>query len=238
MFTKEDQGKYKSQRAAEIINARYHNTTKFLVKRIEDLPADTLDHYDAVFGAFDNIEARMNLNLMFRRSSCRILIDCGISGYQAHVKAVYENSACLYCIRDLYHEKVELNICSLRSVPEKVTPENRSTTLRSLVEFEKDLPGSKTSKIERITNSFNMLVGVADHKVTMFDVAGIYDEIMPNVSFMNSVCAGLACNLLSDENPSFDFVFYTAEDKISITKLLLSRDEQCIVCKLEKPTRK
>lgn len=228
MFTKEDQGKYKSEKAAEFINKQYGGRASFLVRRIEEVPINVLNQYDVIFGALDNIEGRMNLNLMFRKSECKLLIDCGISGYRAHAKAVYRGSSCLYCIRELYREDGP-EICSLGSLPKKITPENREKTLRSLVELRREEPGSREEKIKKIINEFNALAE-ENLKVNAFDVVGMFDEIIPNVCFINSVCASLACGLIDATNLHYDFIFYSGEKNITLEKLILDRDEKCIVC--------
>ncbi|WEL39478.1 sumo-activating enzyme enzyme subunit 2 [Encephalitozoon hellem] len=228
MFTSGDRGEYKSQKASEFVSKMYGIKASFLTQRIEEVSVDVLDRYDVIFGALDNIEGRMNLNLMFRRSKCRLLIDCGISGYKAHAKAVYRGSSCLYCIRELYRED-GVGICSLSSLPEKITSENREKVLRSLVELRRDFPGNRKEKIEQIVNEFNAL---AEEKLRtdVFDVSGMYDGIMPNVCFINSICASLAYKLLDGPNLPYDFIFYTGEENIALEKLCLGRDEECIVC--------
>ncbi|KMV65449.1 hypothetical protein M970_090870 [Encephalitozoon cuniculi EcunIII-L] len=231
MFTKQDQGEYKSQKAAEFMNRKYGGSVSFLRQRIEEIPIDVLDRYDVALGALDNIEGRMSLNLMFKRSKCKLLIDCGISGYKAHVKAVYRGSSCLYCIRELYREEGS-GACSLGSLPLEVTPANRERVLRSLVELRRDGSGSREEKIRKIVDEFNALAGES-LRTDALDVAGAYDETMPNVCFINSVCASLACELLDATDRYYDFMFYSAEEGILLRKLLLSRDKECIVCSLD-----
>lgn len=228
MFTRQDRGEYKSQKAAEFVSNLYGVKASFLAQRIEEVSVDVLDRYDVIFGALDNIEGRMNLSLMFRRSRCKLLIDCGISGYRAHAKAVYRGSSCLYCIRELYREDVA-GICSLGSLPKEITLENREKVLRSLVELKRDGPGSRREKIEQIVNEFNALAK-EKLRTDVFDVTGMYDGVIPNVCFINSVCASLACRLLDGPNLSYDFIFYSGEENMVFEKLHLAKDEKCIVC--------
>lgn len=230
MFTKDDQGRYKSERAAEIINSRYRSTARFLSQRVETVPVEMLSQYDVIVGALDNVESRMNLNLVFKQSSCRLLIDCGVDGYRAHAKVVDKDTSCLYCIRDLYRDRDMLNMCSLASVPQSITHENRGKVLRTLVELERDRPGDRTCRMRRIVDRFNALVESDDMKTDLFDVAGMYDNVLPNVCFINSICAGLVFSLLADESRTFDFVFYSGEEGISFTRLTMERDMGCIVC--------
>lgn len=230
MFTREDEGEYKSQRAAEFMNRAYGGKAGFLTCRIEDVPIEVLDRYDVVLGALDNIEGRMNLNLMFRRSKCSLLIDCGISGYKAHAKAVYRGSSCLYCIRELYREEELEGICSLGNLPKEITPLNREKALRQLVELRRG--GPRKEMIGKIVDEFNGLVDEA-LRTDLFHVAGMYDDIMPNVCFINSVCAGLACELLDTAGRPHDFLFYSGEEEVIFRKLEIGRDGGCIVCSLD-----
>lgn len=230
MFTREDLGAYKSQRAAEIMSSRRGSRASFLVQRMEDVSINILDRYDVVIGALDNVEGRMNLNLMFRQSECKLYIDCGINGYKAHAKAVYNASSCLYCIKDLYMEEGEPNTCSLRSIPERVVFENRYNVLRSMVELEREKKSNRKSKIRRIVNDFNALVEDEKLRTSPFEVMGMYDGIVPNVCFVNSICASMVYELLNATDTSFDYIFYNGEERISFTKLLLGKDKQCLVC--------
>lgn len=228
LFTQDDEGAYKSQRAAEILNSKHPGTAEYLVERIENVSPGVLDEYEAVIGAFDNVEARMNLNLMFCQSRCWVLIDCGISGYKAHAKAVWRGAACLYCIRELYVEESSANLCSLRPA-ERVDADNRGAVLRSLVELERERDTDRVSGIERVLNEFNALVEADSLRAAASEVAGMYDNVMPNVCFINAICASMACILLHSDR-TFDFMFYSGDDAPTFSRLLLCRDEGCIVC--------
>jgi len=235
MFTRADEGRYKSQRAAEVINEMYGEEAEFITKRIQEVDICLLSRYDALVCAVDNVGTRMDLNLMFMRSECKVLIDCGIGGYKAHAKMVRKGLACLYCIKDLY-EANDPGMCMMRSVPVHITPENRNAVLRSMVEIERDMAldnmraADKQGAVKRIVDSFNA-ISSNELSTNEFEVFGMYDSIIPNVCFINSICASLAYEMLCSSEEAYDFIFYSGENELIIKKHLLEKDEDCIVCK-------
>ncbi|KAM0672653.1 NEDD8-activating protein uba3 [Ordospora colligata] len=235
MFKRTDEGRYKSQRVAEVINEMHGEEVEFVTQRIQDVDICIINQYDVLVCAVDNVATRMDLNLMFMRSECKMLIDCGISGYKAHVKMVRRGLACLYCIKDLY----EINnpgICTMKSLPVHITPENRNAVLRSMVEMDRDMTlddmryFNKKSTVMKIIDAFNA-ISPNELNTNEFEVVGMYDNIMPNVCFINSICASLVYRMLCSPETAYDFIFYSSEDKLVINKMLLEKDKDCIVCK-------
>lgn len=72
-------------------------------------------NFDLIFCCFDNVESRMQLNYMANLNKIMV-VDLRIEGLQLHVKKIdpRHNSACLYCIKDLYKSQKFFNYCSLK----------------------------------------------------------------------------------------------------------------------------
>jgi NEDD8-activating enzyme E1 len=234
MFAAEDRGRLKAERAAELIREKYGKKVDCLVARFQDLPLDVVNQHDVLLCALDNIEGRMDMNYVFKRSTCKLLIDCGINGYKAHAKAVFKGASCLYCIRDLYVNESEMNICSLPSAGSSITLANRRRAIRSLIEDEKMQDGDRDTRIRNIVERFNEVADM-DLRTTSFEVEGEYDRITPNVCFINSICAGMVYAMLKkfESGLSYDFVFYTGEERVLFASLRLRKNDDCILCNAE-----
>ena len=126
-YIKSDCGKYKSQTIAEKINCKY------LIRKIEDLNVNYINEFNILFCCLDDVSSRMELNYLFKQSTCELLIDCGVEGMKAHVKLVNQINACLYCIKDLYHGENDPYLCSLASPEQKITGINRQKILISMI---------------------------------------------------------------------------------------------------------
>jgi NEDD8-activating enzyme E1 len=231
MFSEKERGKFKAEQAARFIEKSYRKKMEYVLGRIQDLSLSVINRYDVLLCALDNIEGRMDMNYIFRQSTCSLLIDCGINGYKAHVKAVSQGTSCLYCIKDLYVDENEMNMCSLSSVNNSITRANRRRIIRSLIEAEKMRESDKDAKIMSIVEKFNEMAD-ADLRTTSFEVEGEYNNIMPSVCFINSICAGMVYVMLKgfEGRAGYDFIFYTGEERPLFSFLRLRRDDGCMVC--------
>ncbi|KAL6121935.1 hypothetical protein NUSPORA_01091 [Nucleospora cyclopteri] len=209
---------------AEIIAKRLH--VNYKVCYIDEIDAGYFDQFDVIFSCVDNLTARMQINYLFRLSKCQMMIDMGVEGLKMHVKKVTKESACLYCIKDLFNTNNLPFLCSL-SGKIAVTELNREKMLKSTVLSHKN---GKTA--EEIVEIFNNSVNNDRYKTNLFEVKGIYEEIVPNVSFINSICASFAILMIYDQD--HDYLFYNGEQKVYLSKQNIEKDEECIVCKLNK----
>ncbi|EED43851.1 dinucleotide-utilizing enzyme involved in molybdopterin and thiamine biosynthesis family 2 [Enterocytozoon bieneusi H348] len=220
-YTPIDIGKSKAKILGEKLGIKHH------VSSFENLEAGFLNAFEIVFSCVDNIATRMEINFQFIRSQAKILIDMGVDDFKCHVKKVSAQSACLYCIRDLYSENETLNLCMLKSI-QNVNHSNRIQILKSIVFENKD---TKTNN--ELVNIFNNLVQKPDLFTTEFEIAQYVDNIIPNTSCINSICASLAvCCLYNLEH---DFYFYNGHNCYLLKEKIIKEDN-CIACNYDNGT--
>lgn len=64
-----------------------------------------LNGYDVIISTLDNLESRMDLNLLFMECNTRHLIDVGVNGLKGHIKVVNKKNSCLFCIKYVYDKE-------------------------------------------------------------------------------------------------------------------------------------
>lgn len=227
LFTRGDRKQYKAAVAASRTDSRYH------IRRIEEVSPRELSQYDVVFCCVDSVISRMELNSLFCRADCSMLIDCGVEGLLCHAKRVDRESSCLYCIRDLYKTDNLPYLCSLtgQSVDGlsavSVSAESREKALLSLVQKAKERRGAEKQIIRDIVREFNYGTD-KPLRTNLFEVTGLFHEIVPNVCAINSICASLAVSLL-DGGPD-DFLYYDGSGYPFVRRLGIEKDTACFVC--------
>lgn len=227
-FTEADIGEYKAETISRKLNKKYMN------KRIEEVTHEELDEYDAVFSCLDTVASRMELNLMFKRTKCDILIDCGVEGMKMHVKRVSQTDSCLYCIKYMYTTQKEIHLCSLRSVPKEITSANRERVLLSIIAKRLD------SEVHKDKNSVCSIVKYFNSKApeklwtTEFEVHGLIHQVIPSICTTNSICAGYAVMMLYGVIAE-DFLFYDTRFINSLSRVCISPDPDCLVCGSDRP---
>lgn len=216
-YREEDEGKYKTEIIGEKLEIKHING------KIQDNMA-IFDKCDVIFSCVDNIEARMDINMMFIQTGALLLIDLGVEDFMCHVKKVHNDTSCLCCIKDLFAENEMMALCSITST-ESITPENRTKALRTLALEYKDRMTN-----EEIVDLFNSKVAPGTPKTDSFEMMGYTNEIIPNTACINSICASLAILLFNDSEN--DFYFYNGKEGLNLTKHSLEKDEECLVCSL------
>jgi ubiquitin-activating enzyme E1 C len=220
-FVESDRSKFKS----ELIGAKTNCFYK--ICNVKDLSPSYLDTFDIVFSCLDSVSSRMELNYLFFRSKCELLIDCGVEGSKFHIKKVSKSSSCLYCIKDIYNMDKMPFICSLSNIDVIATDINRDKVLRSLI-FK--MKGENESiSYEKIVESFNEKANKA-LQTTVFEVKGIFEDIIPSVCFTNSICASNAV-IIAFSNKNADFYYFDGEIDMEVSEIIIEKDESCFVCK-------
>lgn len=234
IYTRNDQGFYKAEVMGRKIECGFVNTT------VEKFSPDAMNSFDVAFSCVDSISSRMEINLLFQQSKCRTLIDCGVEGLRAHVKRVDKDTACLYCIKDLYTITNEPHLCTLTNLDQKINESNCEKYLQSMVLKEKgrladdhgDM-GSEYTKdsveecIIRVVDTFNNLAPEY-LSTSYFEVSGLFKDIIPNVCTINSICATMALHVICSVE---DFIYYDGTNKPYFRKLIIEIDKECILCK-------
>lgn len=224
-FQNDDVGKYKT----DVVSCK--TGAKGMVRRVEDLKSTDLDDFDIVFLCLDSVTARMQMNYIFVKSKCKMLIDCGVEGFKAHAKRVTHGVACLYCIKELYTVENESHICSLKSVNQEITAGNRDQVLRSMIFQMREIARGNRNIQEiyhEIVEKFN---GAASSSLqtTSFEVEGIFNNVIPNVCTINSIGASLGV-ILAFHTKDEDFIYFDAQNDVFFQVLRLERDSECFVC--------
>ncbi|KAM0674534.1 hypothetical protein GVAV_002150 [Gurleya vavrai] len=151
-----------------------------------------------------------------------VMIDLGVEGNKCHVKKVikqknkekYMNS-CLYCIKELYNNDDNFVFCTQRNIN---TLENRADLLKFIC--------IKYESILQAIENFNEIAKEKNYKLTdQIEIENIKFNIIPNVCFINSICASLAFLILEDKTN--DFYFYNG---ISVFKTSINKNKDCFVC--------
>lgn len=226
-FTSKDKSSFKAQTIARKIMCDY------AVMKIEDVDSTFLDSFDVVFSCLDSVSSRMELNYKFVNSKCPQLVDCGVEDMRCHVKRVTSRDPCLYCIKDLYNTEPEPFLCSLRSLEEEISVQNREKYLSSLIFRTKEQYGcTQHTELDRIylevADTFNQKA--PEHlKTSAFEVEGIYKSIVPNICTINSICASYAV-LMVFEHKDYDFVYYDGTELPFTRRIKLDKDLACFVC--------
>ena len=216
-YSEDDCGEFKSKVLGEKLQL------EFKTNKIEELDSIFLESFDLIFLCVDNIKTRMNVNFIVKRSNKNsILIDLGVEGLKCHVKKITKETSCLYCIKDLFIQEQTIPLCTLSNVKE-VTEENRERFLRS-VAFEYD-------EIDEAMAIFNKKVNNIELITNKDEIAEYKRNIVPNVAYVNSICASLAIKLLFDDENCF--YFYDASKTIYLVKEKIEKDENCIVCNMK-----
>ncbi|KCZ82377.1 hypothetical protein H312_00035 [Anncaliia algerae PRA339] len=65
-----------------------------------------LNNYDCIISTVDNLESRMDINLLFKDSNTPFLIDVGVKELKGHIKVVSKETSCLFCIKEVYDKEV------------------------------------------------------------------------------------------------------------------------------------
>lgn len=226
-YQTENIGKPKAQVIAEKTDSQY------LLKDLKELNPYELDSYDIIFSCLDNISSRMDLNYIFFKSNCKILIDCGVESMKLHVKKVTKSTSCLYCIKDLYRTNNEPFLCSLKGSIKTITPENRDQILNSLIfKMKEDIKVENSNELcEKIVKEFNMKAS-DDLKTTFFEVIGILKNIIPNVCTINAICASLAV-LLAFRDDINDFIYVDGTNDVILDSLIIEKDPDCFICNIK-----
>lgn len=231
-FQEEDSGRFKAEVIAEKTNSKY------IAGKVEDTDPSFLGSFDIVFSCLDSISSRMQLNYLFFHSKCRMMVDCGVEGLKAHAKRVSRATSCLYCIKDLYSVEKAPLICSLKSPHQRVTAENRDQILNSIVFQKKERVCGETAyshavydeTYEEIVAEFNS--HAPDNlKASVAEVKGIFENIIPNVCTINSICASIAV-MLAFRDTGHDFVYFDGSSGISADTMHIDKDPSCFVCRL------
>lgn len=210
-FTTKDIGRFKSQAAA------LHFGCEFEVGDLLDLSC--IKDYDCLIMAVDNIETRMHLNFIFKKSKCPKLVDCGVLNDSCHALITTKDNFCLYCIKEMYDDTKNLNLCSLKYLHKSINQTNRFEILKSFVFYYK----SEGKKPTEIVEMFNK-----QSSTTLEEVMDIFENVIPSVCFINSICASLVGDLLLKNESKF--VYYNASQGIFIKRLEMKRDESCFLC--------
>lgn len=212
-FTPKDIGRYKSQAAALHFGCEYE---------VGDLlELDCISKYDCVILAVDNIETRMHLNFLYKKSTCGILVDCGVLNDSCHALITNRDGFCLYCIKEMYDESINLNLCSLKYLQEKIDKDNRLEILKSFVLYYKN----EGNTPEEIVDKFNL-----QSRTTLEEVFDIYENVIPSICYINSICASLVMSLLLRSANGNKFVYYNGSKGIFTKCIDLKRDEKCLLC--------
>ncbi|KAF9764883.1 NEDD8-activating enzyme E1 catalytic subunit [Nosema granulosis] len=216
-FKESDIGRFKSQAASSIFGCEY--STKDL------LSFDTceISKFDCIILAVDNVETRMHLNLLFKQSTCRYLLDCGVVGDSAHALITDKNNFCLYCIKELYDTSQNLNLCTLKYLHKHINKENRFEMLKSYVGYYRNL-GLEPREIVQKFNQKSSL------PATFEEVKHLFENIIPSICYVNSICASFVVSLLENKIDG-NFILYNGNQGISIQSLRLERDPSCFLCK-------
>ncbi|ELA42836.1 uncharacterized protein VICG_00151 [Vittaforma corneae ATCC 50505] len=232
-FQKEDAGKFKAKVVAEKTNSKY------IIGKIEDTSSSFLGSFDVIFSCLDSVSSRMQMNYSFSHSKCKMMVDCGVEGLKAHAKRVTRATSCLYCIRDFYSDENAPFICSLKKLNQKITAENRNQVLKSIIfqkkeqiHVENNHSDPKYEEIyEEIVDRFNLNAS-DDLKTSLFEVKGMFENIIPNVCTINSICANLAV-LLAFNAIKDDFVYFDGSSGIFTNAIEIEKDPTCFVCNLQ-----
>lgn len=220
-FTESDCGKSK---AGTIASKTGHRS---IIRSVEELSSGELNGLDVVFSCLDSVSARMELNLLYIRSNCQMLIDCGTEGTKLHVKRVGRDEACLYCIKYLYNTDEDPYFCSIRSLPKVISAENRKRTILAIVASELETH-SREDTVKRAVNKFNSLAPSNLH-TDEFEMYGYVFKIIPTICVINSICASYAI-LMMNNLIKEDFIFYNGQNGTELKRVLLEKDYKCIIC--------
>lgn len=227
-FTRADVGRYKTDVICERLRGKI--TVTALSCPVQDVDSSVYAEQDIIVCALDNIEGRMHLNYMFKMLGCRCLVDIGVDGHLAHCKVVWQDSPCLYCIRDLYQD-TETPGCTLRH-PGALSAANRRDVILALASRARE---QGHSVCEYVLPAFNQLArsrGVA--AASRFEIEGIVRELRPSVVYINSIAASLAwtciLRVLRSER-KYDFMFLNMNNSgFFVQKLQLAKSKSCVLC--------
>lgn len=230
-YVQRDIGSFKSKTISDKINKSH---CKYIVGKLEEYGKEFYEQFDLIIGCLDSVSARMELNYRLFKFKwfipSRMLIDCGVEGLSFHVKRVTVEDSCMYCLKDLFKRTEPEYLCSLVGMKNNVTRENRKKVLRSIViETEKVQEESEEDHVKKVTDYFNSLVE-RDLQTTVFEVKGIYYNIIPNIVTINSICASYSTMIILKVIES-DFIFSDGTDGLRITNINLLKDENCFICK-------
>ncbi|EOB14185.1 NEDD8-activating enzyme E1 catalytic subunit [Nosema bombycis CQ1] len=217
-FTERDVGLYKSEKAASIFKCKY------IVDDILELTEKDIEEFDCVISAVDNIETRMHLNFIFKKSKCNIFLDCGVYGDVCHALMTNRDGFCLYCIKELYQKENNLGLCSLKYLKKTINKENRFELLKSHVNYYK----SEGLKPEEIINKFNEQVN-SELQTNLKEVEHLYENIVPSVCYTNSICASLVVNFLRSK--TFGVFINFDGSGLNTNKIQIARDDTCFLCR-------
>lgn len=227
-FTKTDVGRYKTDVIRERICEKITVTTFCCL--VQDVDYGVYAKHDIIVCALDNIEGRMHLNYMFKMLGCRCLVDIGVEGHLVHCKVVWQDSPCLYCIRDLYQDTETLG-CTLRH-PGTLSAVNRREVILALVSRAREQGLSVCKYVLPVFNQLARSRGVAE--TSQFEIEGIFRELRPAVVYINSIAASLAwmCMLRILKNEKkYDFMFLNMNSNgFFVQKLRLTKSQSCVLC--------
>lgn len=252
-FTNNDQGDFKSKVIYEKLRHRIKGSFNYYVKNFEDFDDDFFEQFDVIFCCLDTIPGRMELNYKLFKdgiSDKLIFVDSGVENLRFHIKIVRSGTPCLYCVHDLYKLTENIPLCSLSNIENDLTEEKREKTLISFVYK------NSGKSIENISNLYNEII---QNKVkiketenntktilfqnekdkfqkyktfftTTFEVKGIVENIIPNVSTINSLCASMAI-MAAFKPTENDFIFFDSMSETpNLQKIKLESDKYCFVC--------
>ncbi|KAI5151130.1 NEDD8-activating enzyme E1 [Enteropsectra breve] len=235
-FSSLDIGRFKAQVISEKVHCPAH------IIDIKTTQPAFFDDFSAVFCCVDSVSVRMEVNWLFKHSTCEVLVDCGVEDNKAHTKIVTKITSCLYCMKDLFAPESSPHACSLSGLIEKaVTKNNRHEQLIAHVaheSFAQTADIDDESTINKIILNFNKKAP-KEHHTTYFEVFGLYHKIIPNSCVINSICASMALELFEtaldpEKHLENDFIFYNGVNHPSFVSTCLQKDECCLVCSKHK----
>lgn len=216
-----------------------------ITTKIQDVDLKIINEQDIIIGCVDNLSTRMDINYLFSISNCKMLIDCGVEGIKAHAKKITKETACLYCMKELFsNEKNDIYLCSLGQIDKEININNRNQIIKQMIfkakeeaeeakEAKEETEETEETKIDKdlviakIVKQFN-LKSPKKLKTNYFEIYGLYNNIIPNVCFINSICASIALNMIYENE--YDFVYYNGLEAPYFNKLTLQKNEECILC--------
>eukprot|EP00866_Antonospora_locustae_P000377 jgi/Antlo1/377/307 len=227
-FTKTDLGRYKTDVLRERLRGKI--TVKTFSCLVQDVDYSVYAEQDIIVCTLDNVEGRMHLNYMFKMLGCRFLVDVGVDGYLVHCKVVWQDSSCLYCIRDLYQD-IETPGCTLKH-PDALSTANRRDIILALVSRAMEQGHKICEYVLPLFNQLARFSGMAE--TSQFEIEGIARGLRPAIVYINSIAASLAwvCvqRMLKNEKES-DFMFLNMNNNgFFVQKLRLTKTPGCILC--------
>uniref|UniRef100_A0AC35TGX9 NEDD8-activating enzyme E1 catalytic subunit n=1 Tax=Rhabditophanes sp. KR3021 TaxID=114890 RepID=A0AC35TGX9_9BILA len=253
LFREKDIGSYKSEVAANVMQARFPDLDITAHKcKIQEKDENWYKSFHLIICGLDSIEARRWLNNMIyslvefdvdnqvKDGTAIPLLDGGTEGFKGNVRVcIPYKTACMECIMDLYPPQVNFPMCTLANtprMPEHCVEYVKIKTWEDESPFNCPIDGDNPDHINWIhQKSVERAESYGIKGVTIRLTQGVVKRIIPAVASTNALIAASVClealklatyiAKLSDH-----YITFEQTEGICIQSLPLFANSDCPIC--------